>query len=59
MRSHALLAAASLVMLAGCARHADDPGAITADEDRQLNQAAATLDNDAAAAPDRNESAPQ
>ncbi len=32
------------LMLAACSSHADDPHAVTADEARQLNEAAAMLD---------------
>ena len=42
MRAGMLLVAA--LALAGCARHSDQPGAVTADEARQLNEAAAALD---------------
>lgn len=38
-----LLIVATLA-LAGCSRHAEPPGAVTADEARQLNDAAAALD---------------
>lgn len=50
-----LLAAAfccSLHLLAACSAAPDDPAALTADEDRQLNAAAAQLDAAQNAAPD-------
>ncbi len=42
IRGPILLAAAGL--LAACSSHGDQPGAVTADEARQLNDAAAMLD---------------
>ena len=53
-RRRALVAAALLTfgaLAAGCSAPSDDPAAITADEDRQLNQAAAQLDAAANTAP--------
>ncbi len=39
------VAAFAAIVLAGCSRPADDqPGAVTADESRQLNEAAEMLD---------------
>lgn len=54
---------AAVLMLAGCSATRDDaPGAVTADEAAQLNDAAAMLDVNSidlnAVAPDTNESTP-
>jgi Tfp pilus assembly protein PilP len=38
-----------LLVVAGCSAGSDDPAAVTPDQDRQLNQAAAELDINAAA----------
>ncbi|WP_267383373.1 hypothetical protein [Sphingomonas sp. GC_Shp_2] len=38
------MAAAAAFALAACSSHTDQPGAVTADEARQLNDAAAMLD---------------
>jgi hypothetical protein len=43
--------ACAAYMLSACTPAADDPVALSADEDRQLNQAAARLDSAANAAP--------
>jgi hypothetical protein len=40
-----------LLAVAGCSAGSDDPAAVTSDQDRQLNQAAAELDTNAAAPP--------
>ncbi|WP_375395629.1 hypothetical protein [uncultured Sphingomonas sp.] len=51
---------AAVAMLAACSSHGDQPGAVTADEARQLNDAAAMLDANSmdanAVTPDDNES---
>ncbi|WP_242095288.1 hypothetical protein [Sphingomonas sp. CROZ-RG-20F-R02-07] len=44
MRGRASMAAAAAFALAACSSHNDQPGAVTADEARQLNDAAAMLD---------------
>jgi hypothetical protein len=44
------------VPLIGCSGHHDDSGGLSADEDRQLNDAAAQLDAQGNAAPHANES---
>lgn len=47
VRSAALVAA---LLLAACGSELDQPGGVTADQARQLNEAAAMLDNDSVSA---------
>ncbi len=44
MRRAAAPAALALLVLAACSRGGDDPRALTADQEQQLNQAAEMLD---------------
>ena len=43
-RAPVAIAAGALLALAACSAHPDDPGAVSADEAQQLNDAAAMLD---------------
>ena len=60
MRSRLAFALLIFGALGGCSSRGDQPGAVTADEARQLNDAAAMLDANSvdanAVAPDANES---
>ena len=62
MRSRLAPAFLVLAMLGACSPHGDQSGAVTADEARQLNDAAEMLDansvDENAVAPDTNESDP-
>lgn len=55
--------ATALLLLGACSSHGDQPGAVTADEARQLNDAAAMLDANSvdmnAVGSDTNESDPR
>ena len=63
MMSRPVLSLVAVVALGACSSHGDQPGAVTADDARQLNDAAAMLDANSvdanAVAPDANESDPR
>ncbi|THD37230.1 MAG: hypothetical protein E7773_04125 [Sphingomonas sp.] len=48
------LALVAVALLAGCHSRTDDPGAVSPEEDRMLNEAAASQDVNATAAPTDN-----
>jgi len=59
MRRRFLVAAlAAAGLLAACGRGADDPGTLDADDQRQLNEAAAMLDANSVDAATANAAAP-
>ena len=50
--------AVAALLLAACGQQPADPGTVTADEDRQLNEAAASLEANLTASDDPEDNAP-